>query len=260
MPEQSSSASAFIVDAVRTAGGRCNGCISRWHPADLGAEVVNTLLMRNKVTGSLVDDVIFGCVSQIGAQAGNVGRNIVLSSILPESVPGTTVDRACGSSQQALHFAAQAVMSGTQDIVIAGGVEIMSLVPIGSARDVRQAAGRGNASGKEMQARYPDKFSQFDGAESLALEFNISKEEMEEFAVNSHRKAHEATASGRFRNEIIPIAGYDKKSNQNIEHERDEGIRWPIDIAKLKSLPTITPKEDLLLPLLLRYVMEHQQY
>ena len=123
---------AYIVSAVRTAGGKKNGSLSQWHPADLGAKVLDELVHQTGIDPELIDDVIFGCVSQVGAQSGNVARNAILSSSLPESVPGTTVDRQCGSSQQAIHFAIQAVMSGTQDVVIGGGVEVMSMVPIGS--------------------------------------------------------------------------------------------------------------------------------
>lgn len=135
---------AYIVEAVRTPGGRRNGKLSKFHPADLGALVINELVDRTKMDPAAVDDVIFGCVSQIGSQSANIARTAVLSSKLPITVPGTTVDRQCGSSQQAIHFAAQAVMSGTQDVVIAGGVEIMSLVPIGSAVTDGMSAGRGN--------------------------------------------------------------------------------------------------------------------
>lgn len=231
---------AYIVDACRTAGGRRGGLLSNWHPADLGAVVVDALVDRNNIKPELIDDVIFGCVSQIGAQGGNLARNVVLSSKLPESVPGTTVDRQCGSSQQALHFAAQAVMSGTQDIVIAGGVEVMSLIPIGSNIMDGMAAGRGMPSGENIQKRYPGvMFSQFEGAEIVAEKFNVSREEMEELAYNSHKRAAEATKEGRFKNEIIPVKGFDKKKNEEVVHQVDEGIRWPTDLAKLKQLPLL---------------------
>lgn len=231
---------AYIVDAVRTPGGKRGGLLSKWHPADLGAVVVNALIDRNNVRPELVEDVIFGCVSQIGAQAGNVARNVVLSSKLPESVPGTTVDRQCGSSQQALHFAAQAVMSGTQDIVIAGGVEVMSLVPIGSNIMDGVAAGRGMPSGDNIANRYPGViFSQFEGAEIVAHKYDINRAEMEELAFQSHKRAFEATESGRFKDEIIPIKTKDPKTGQEVLLDRDEGIRWPADKAKYAKLPLL---------------------
>ena len=161
---------AYIVGAVRTPGGRKNGKLSQWHPTDLGALVLDEIVQRTGVNPEEIDDVIFGCVSQSGAQSGNIARNAVLASSLPESVPGTTVDRQCGSSQQAIHFAAQAVMSETQDIVIAGGVEVMSIVPIGASITDGMDANHGfpfNAEG--IQKNYPDVFfSQFTGAELVA--------------------------------------------------------------------------------------------
>lgn len=233
---------AYIVDACRTAGGRRGGRLSKWNPSDLGATVVDALVDRNGFKPEIIDDVIFGCVSQIGAQGGNLARNVVLSSKLPESVPGTTVDRQCGSSQQAVHFAAQAVMSGTQDIVIAGGVEVMSLIPIGSNIMDGMAAGRGMPSGENIQKRYPGvMFSQFEGAEIVAQKFNITREEMEQLAVNSHKRAFEATKEGKFKSEIIPVKGYDKKKDQEVVHNTDEGIRWPTDPEKLKKLPLLKP-------------------
>lgn len=233
---------AYIVDAVRTAAGKRGGKLSKFHPADLGAVVVNALVDRNNINGALVDDVIFGCVSQIGAQAGNIGRSVVLSSKLPESVPGTTVDRQCGSSQQALHFAAQAVMSGTQDIVIAGGVEVMSLIPIGSNIMDGVAAGRGMPSGENIQERYNGgMFSQFEGAEIVAQRFNVTKEEMELAAFNSHKRAFEATKSGKFKSEIVPIRVKDPKTGEESVFDVDEGIRWPADLKKLAALPLLKP-------------------
>src|SRR3990167_8860188 len=233
---------AYIVDAVRTAGGKKGGKLSKIHPADLGAVVVNALVERNNFDPALIEDVIFGCVSQIGAQAGNIARNVVLSSILPESVPGTTVDRQCGSSQQALHFAAQAVMSGTQDIIIAGGVEVMSLVPLRSALTDGEAAGRGTRSGENINKRYNNaNFSQFEGAEIVAERFNVSKEEMELMAFNSHKRAFEATKSGKFKSEIVPIRVKDPKTGEESVFDVDEGIRWPADLKKLAALPLLKP-------------------
>lgn len=232
---------AYIVEAVRTAGGRRNGMLSKWHPADLGAQVVDELVRRTKIDGAQVDDVIFGCVSQIGAQSANLGRNVVLSSeLLPESVPGTTVDRQCGSSQQAIHFAAQAVMSGTQDCVIAGGVEIMSLVPIGSNVMDGAAAGRGMPTSEGMGKRYPGVvFSQFEGAEILANRFGVTREEMDQLGYLSHQRAAAATQKGYFAREIVAVPGYDKKSQKEVIHDVDEGIRPGVKLEKMKTLPTL---------------------
>jgi len=232
---------AYIVEAVRTAGGRRNGKLSKWHPADLGAQVVDELVRRTKIDGAQVDDVIFGCVSQIGAQSANLGRGVVLSSeLLPESVPGTTVDRQCGSSQQAIHFAAQAVMSGTQDCVIAGGVEVMSLIPIGSNVMDGAAAGRGMPVGEGMQKRYPGVvFSQFEGAEILASRFGVKREELDQLGYLSHQRAAAATQKGYFKREIVPVKGYDKKADKEVLHEVDEGIRPGVKLEKMATLPTL---------------------
>jgi len=229
---------AYIVDGCRTAGGTRNGSLSQWQPADLGAQVVNALVDRSNIKDpAVIDDVIFGCVSQIGAQAGNLGRNVVLASKLPISVPGTTVDRQCGSSQQAIHFAAQAVMSGTQDIVIAGGVEVMSLIPIGS--NVMDVMGtRGTPMSEGIQKRYPDvgMFSQFAGAELLATKYGVTRDEADEFAVLSHARATESTAQGKFRGEIVPVQGFNKKTEQKVTHDKDEGIKPGTTLAGLKKL------------------------
>eukprot|EP00300_Choanocystis_sp_HF-7_P000159 c10138_g1_i1.p1 GENE.c10138_g1_i1~~c10138_g1_i1.p1 ORF type:complete len:404 (+),score=21.24 c10138_g1_i1:38-1249(+) len=233
--------SAYIVDCVRTAGGRQRGRISHVQPADLGAVVVNALLERNKIKGELVDDVIFGCVSQAGSQSGNIGRSVVLASNLPESVPGTSVDRQCGSSQQALHFAAQAVMSGTQDIVICGGVESMSIVSIGANIIDSFKAGHGQPMSPLVKERYPTvkAFSQFEGAELLAKQYKLTKEELDNLAFNSHRKAAAATKAGNFKNEVVVMEGVDPKTSQTVVHDRDEGVRYDAkleDITKLKTL------------------------
>ena len=238
---------AYIVDCARTASGKKNGSLKGWHPADLGAAVIDALLARTKIDGAHVDDVIWGCVSQVGAQAGNIGRNIVLSSNLPESVPGTSVDRQCGSSQQAVHFAAQAVMSGVQDVVIAGGVELMSTVPIGSNVADGYKKGRGLPMNKEtMRARYGPQleaegmknFSQFDGAEIMARDFGLSREDLDRFAVESHRRAHHATTTGRFAREIVPVACVDADGAETV-HRADQGIRPGTTyetLSKLKPL------------------------
>src|SRR5512147_2078581 len=182
---------AFIVAALRTAGGRRNGRLSGWHPVDLAAQVIDALIARSGADPALVDDVILGCVGQAGEQSSNVARNVVLASSLPESVPGTSVDRQCGSSQQAIHFAAQAVMSGTMDVVIAAGVESMSRVPMGLPHTLPAESGLGDYMSPRIRARYPDveQFSQFDGAEAIARRFGHTREQLDAYALQSHRRA-----------------------------------------------------------------------
>jgi len=195
------------------------------------------LLDRNKIDGSLVDDVIIGCVDQIGGQSANIGRNIVLASKLPETVPGTVIDRACGSSQQAFHFAAQAVMSGVQDVVIAGGVESMSLVPILSNVNDGAAKGRGMPITQSIRDKYPELkgqfFSQFEGAEMLAKKFGITREDMDQFGLVSHQRAIAATKGGHFANEIVPF------NLGSTVHDKDEGIRYNVDVEGLRKLPLL---------------------
>ena len=224
---------AYIVSAVRTPGGKKNGSLSDWHPADMGAAVLDELVKQTGVDPKDIDDVIFGCVDQVGAQAGNLARNAVLASSLPESVPGTTIDRQCGSSQQALHFAAQAVMSGTQDIVIAGGVEVMSIVPIGASITDGMKAEHGfpfNAKG--IEKRYPGKFfSQFTGAELVADKWNLSRSDLDSFALESHIKAANASKADLFKSEILPLEG--NKGSMVIS---DEGIRYDASIEGLSGL------------------------
>jgi acetyl-CoA C-acetyltransferase len=200
---------AFIAGAVRTPVGRRGGGLSTTHPADLGAHAVEALLERAGVACDEVDDVIFGCVTQVGAQSTNIARIVALSAGLPEHVPGTTIDRQCGSSQQAVHFAAQAVRSGDMDLVVAGGVEVMSTVPIGGAAMLGAEAGFGRPrGGRRWLARYGEQvISQFAGAERIAAEWSISRAEMEDFAVASHERAIEAQAHGAFDDEIVPVAG-----------------------------------------------------
>ena len=228
---------AYIVSAVRTPGGKKNGSLSDWHPADMGAAVLDELVMQTGVDPKDIDDVIFGCVDQVGAQAGNLARNAVLASSLPESVPGTTVDRQCGSSQQALHFAAQAVMSGTQDIVIAGGVEVMSIVPIGASITDGMKAEHGfpfNAKG--IEKRYPGTFfSQFTGAELVADKWNLSRSDLDSFALESHIKAANASKADLFKNEILPLEG-----NKGSMVTSDEGIRFDASIEGLSGLNPVT--------------------
>ena len=232
---------AYIVGAVRTPGGRKNGKLSQWHPADLGALVLDEIVERTGAEPELIDDVIFGCVSQSGAQSGNIARTAVLASSLPESVPGTTVDRQCGSSQQAIHFAAQAVMSETQDIVIAGGVEVMSQVPIGAAIIDSFNAGHGQPfGGKGTSERYPGvQFSQFTGAEMMAERWKMPREELDSFALASHQKAIKATEGGFFDREIVPVEG-DLPNGEKEMVTVDEGIRFDASEESLSGLNTLT--------------------
>ena len=232
---------AYIVEAVRTAGGKRDGRLSLWHPADLGAKVLDELVTRLDIDPVLVDDVIFGCVDQVGAQSGNVARNAVLSSSFPESVPGTSVDRQCGSSQQAIHFAIQAVMSGTQDIVIGGGVEVMSMVPIGAAVTDGYNAGHGLPFDSEgMKERYPEIFfSQFTGAELVADKWNLSREDLDQFALESHQKAAQATESQYFDREILPVEGKNAEGINDLVMA-DEGIRFDASLDKLAGLNPVT--------------------
>ena len=232
---------AYIVEAVRTAGGKRDGRLSLWHPADLGAKVLDELVTRLDMDPALVDDVVFGCVDQVGAQSGNVARNAILSSSFPESVPGTSVDRQCGSSQQAIHFAIQAVMSGTQDIVIGGGVEVMSMVPIGAAVKDGYDAGHGLPFDSEgMKERYPGVFfSQFTGAELVADKWNLSREDLDKFALESHQKAAHATESKYFDREILPVEGRNAEGMNDLVMA-DEGIRFDASLDKLAGLNPVT--------------------
>ena len=232
---------AYIVEAVRTAGGKRDGKLSLWHPADLGAKILDELVNRLDIDPSMVDDVIFGCVDQVCAQSGNIARNAVLSSSFPESVPGTSVDRQCGSSQQAIHFAIQAVMSGTQDIVIGGGVEVMSMVPIGAAVTDGYNAGHGLPFDSDgMKTRYPGVFfSQFTGAELVADKWNLSREDLDKFALESHQKAAQATESKFFDKEILPIEGKNAEGINDLVMA-DEGIRFDASLDKLAGLKTVT--------------------
>ena len=222
---------AFIVDAVRSPVGKRGGGLAAIHPADLGASVLTALVERVGLDPGAVEDVVFGCVDTVGPQAGDIARTAWLAAGLPDHVPGTTVDRQCGSSQQAVHFAAQAVMSGTADVVVAGGVQNMSAVPIAYAMTAGQALGfpdpfRGSAG---WQRRYGgQEISQFRSAEMIAEKWDISRAEMERFAVTSHERALRAAAEGRFDREIVPVAGL----------TADEPPRQP-DWAKIRSLPTL---------------------
>ncbi len=224
-------AEAYIIDTVRSPVGRRGGGLSQVHPADLGAHALSALVDRTGIDPAAVEDVVFGCLDTIGPQAGDVARTCWLAAGLPEEVPGTTVDRQCGSSQQAVHFAAQGVMSGTQDLVVAGGVQNMSAIPISSAMLVAEQFGFTDPfSGSEgWVKRYGDaEVSQFNGAEMIARDWDISREAMEDFAIQSHERAIRARAEGRFDAEIAPYG----------EVVQDEGPREP-NVEKIRSLPPL---------------------
>ncbi|HSF86983.1 MAG TPA: thiolase family protein [Acidimicrobiia bacterium] len=223
---------AVIVDAIRTPGGRRGGQLKDWHPVDLAAEVLKELVKRNNLDTESVDDVIFGCVSQTGEQSVNVARNAVLAAGFPESVPGTTIDRQCGSSQQAVHFAAQGVMAGVYDVVIAGGVESMTRVPMG----VTMQQGPGMAFGPKMLERYDNGIvPQGISAELIAEQWGITREEIDQYATDSHARAMRATEEGRFDNEIMPIEVKNEDGTVEIMR-RDEGIRPGTSVEVLAGL------------------------
>jgi acetyl-CoA C-acetyltransferase len=227
-------AEAYIVDAVRSPVGRRGGGLSTVHPADLGAHVLRALVDRTGIDPAAVEDVVFGCCDTIGPQAGDVARTCWLAAGLPEHVPGVTIDRQCGSSQQAVHFAAQAVMSGTSDLVVAGGVQNMSMVPISSAMTLAQPMGFENpfAGSKGWAARYgAQEISQFRGAEMIAEKWGISREDMEAFALESHRRAVRAIDEGRFEKEIAPLG----------EVRNDEGPRRDTSLEKMAKLQPLAP-------------------
>ena len=224
-------AEAYIVDAVRSPVGKRGGGLAQIHPADLGAHAIRALVERTGIDPAAVDDVVFGNVDSIGGQAGDIARTCWLAAGLPEHVPGTTVDRQCGSSQQAIHFAAQAVMSGTMDVVVAGGVQQMSQIPISAAMTAGQAYGFDDpfTGSSGWVARYgTQEVSQFRAAEMIAERWDISRDDMEAYAVESHTRALRARAEGRFDREIAPLAGV----------TADEGPREP-DWDKIRSLPPL---------------------
>ncbi|MGM4896184.1 acetyl-CoA C-acetyltransferase [Tardiphaga sp. 839_C3_N1_4] len=232
-------AEAYIVAAARTAGGRKGGRLAGWHPADLAASVLNTLVERTGADPASVEDVIMGCVGQGGEQAVNVARNAVLASKLPESVPGTSIDRQCGSSQQALHFAAQAVMAGSMDIVIAAGVESMTRVPMGSPSILASKAGMGHYKSPGMEARYPNiQFNQFTGAEMVAAKYGLTKDELDQYAYESHQRAIAATEAGRFKDEIIPLQ-ITRADGTTDTHHIDEGIRFDATLDGIRGVKLI---------------------
>jgi acetyl-CoA C-acetyltransferase len=225
-------AEAYIIDAVRTPVGRRGGGLSQAHPADLGAHVIKALVDRNDIDPLVVEDVFFGCVDTIGPQAGDIARTCWLAAGLPDEVPGTTIDRQCGSSQQAAHFAAQAVMSGTNDVIVAGGVQNMSMIPISSSMTVGEPMGFSDPfTGSEgWRERYgTQEVSQFRGAELIAEKWDITREDMERYALESHRRALRAIDEGRFEREIVPYGAV----------SADEGPRRDTSLEKMAKLKTL---------------------
>lgn len=229
---------AYIVDIVRTAGARRGGRLANWHPVDLAAGVINAIIRRTEMDPSTVDDVVMGCVSQAGEQSNDVARNAVLASMLPETVPGVSLDRQCGSSQQAVHFAAQAVMSGTMDIVLAGGVESMSRVPMLSPSSLFQKAGMGYYQSPGINRKYDNfLFSQFAGAEMMPKKYQLTKDQLDNFALLSHQRAAAAVKGNAFKDEIVPLPLRDVDGVETEElHVQDEGIRFDATLDGIKSL------------------------
>jgi acetyl-CoA C-acetyltransferase len=226
-------AEAYIIDAVRTPVGKRGGGLSQEHPADLGAHVLNALMERTRIDPAVVEDVIFGCIDTIGPQAGDIARTCWLAAGLPDEVPGTTIDRQCGSSQQAIHFAAQAVMSGTSDVIVAGGVQNMSLIPISSAMTLAEPLGFSDpfSGSKGWVDRYgTQEISQFRGAEMIAEKWDISREDMERFALESHQRAVRAIDAGAFKDEIAPYG----------EVTTDEGPRRNTSLEKMATLQPLS--------------------
>jgi acetyl-CoA acyltransferase len=231
---------AVIVDAVRTAGGKRNGKLKDWHPVDLSAETLKALVSRNNLDPALIDDVIMGCVMQVGQQALNIGRNAVLTAGWPESVPSTTVDRQCGSSQQSAHFAAQGVMAGAYDIVVAAGVEVMSRTPMGASLAAKDLGYPFTQAMNDRYASVGGLQPQGIGAEMIADKWGISREDLDAFSAESHRRAARATAEGRFDNEIIPINV--NTDDGAFEFRVDEGIRPDSTVESLGKLkPAFKP-------------------
>jgi len=235
------SASAYIVEAIRTAGGRRNGKLAGWHPADLAGEVLNAVVDRSKIDPATVEDVILGCVTQAGEQSFAFARNAVLASKLPQTVPAVTIDRQCGSSQQAVQFAAQAIMSGTQDIVIAGGAESMTRVPMFSNLSLHQKAGIGTGPLSErIKQRYAvEEFSQFSGAEMIATKYGFDRAKLDRFALESHRRAASAARSGAFAREIVPVKVVTPgvaTPGVAVYHDQDEGIRFDASLESISAV------------------------
>ena len=232
---------AYIVSAVRTAGGRKGGRLRDWHPVDLAAEVLKALVARANVDPAQIDDVILGCVGQVGPQTANIARNAVLAAGFPESVPGTTIDRQCGSSQQAVHFAAQAVLSGTMDIVLAGGVESMTRVPLSLATRLAVENGYDHPDSPRIRERYAHaELNQFAGAELIAAQYDLSRETLDRFGLESHRRAAAAAAAGAFDREMLALAGVDAVG-EAIIHDSDEGVR---PNASLEAMGQLKPLRE----------------
>ncbi len=229
---------AYLVATARTAGGRRGGRLSGWHPVELSAQILNALVDRTGIDPALVEDVFMGCVSQVGEQSTNVARNAVLASKLPESVPGTSIDRQCGSSQQAIHFAAQAVMSGAMDVVIAAGVESMSRVPMFSPSALAQKAGMGHYQSPRVNQRYEGVvFSQFMGAEMMAKKYGLSKDDLDRYALHSHQRAIAATQAGAFKDEIVPVRVRTADGTETDDwHTVDEGIRFDATLEGIQNV------------------------
>jgi acetyl-CoA C-acetyltransferase len=229
-------AEAYIVDAVRTAGGRRGGRLKDWHPADLGGFLVDALLERTQSDPELVEDLIFGCVTQAGEQAFNIARAVGLSSTLPLSTPATSIDRQCGSSQQAVHFAAQAVISDAADIVIAGGVESMTRVPMGLAASLPAKNGFGQPYGSRVAKRFDNaEFGQFRGAEMMARKYGLSKDRLDAYAYESHNRAARASSASQFSAEIVPVPVIDATGVQEW-HTTDEGVRPDASLDAIRNV------------------------
>ncbi|NCU10704.1 MAG: acetyl-CoA C-acyltransferase [Sphingomonadaceae bacterium] len=233
---------AYIVDAVRTAGGRRGGRLAGVHPVDLAAASLDALVQRTGVDPAGVEDVIMGCVTQAGQQAGQVGRNAVLASkLLPQSCPAVTIDRQCGSSQQAIQFAAQAVMSGVQDVVIAAGIESMTRVPMGTSAMFHAKEGLGNYKSPGLEAKYPGvMWSQFMGAEMIVKKHGFTKDDLDRFALKSHQNAKAATEAGAFKAEIVPI---EIETPEGMAwHTVDEGIRFDATLESIAGVKLLSPE------------------
>ena len=235
-------ATAYIVDAVRTAGGRRGGRLAGVHPVDLLAQSLDAVVTRSGIDPAAIDDVVTGCVSQAGEQGGQVGRMGVLASkVLPQSTPAVSIDRQCGSSQQAIQFAAQAVMSGTQDAVIASGVESMTRVPMGSNMTLHMKEGLGHYMSPGVQEKFPGvQFSQFMGAEMIAKKHGMSKDQLDAFAFESHKKAIAATEAGAFKSEVVPVTIETPEGEE--QHTVDEGIRFDATLDGIAGVKLIDPK------------------
>ena len=230
---------AYIVSALRTAGGKRKGALAGWHPVELAAEVINATLDRSRIDPAVIEDVIMGCVSQAGEQSFQIGRHAVLASRLPETVPAVTIDRQCGSSQQAIQFATQAVLSGTQDVVLAAGVESMTRVPMFTATTLPAQAGLGTPFADRIKQRYGvEEFSQFTGAQMMADKYGFDRLALDGFALESHRRAAAAVDAGAFYAEIVPVTIRDVEGNERL-HCVDEGIRRDATLESIGSVKTL---------------------